>query len=106
MAGRDVRTLGQERGELDPQGLEQADWQDRHGTSTAEMADTSTVAGARAWLLLPFNHGPIVGRSKLGFVHLVDRMREAGYRGLTPHCQERVSHGSPASRDCTRPAGL
>ena len=45
-------------------------------------------------------------RSKLGFVHLVDRTREAGYRGLTPHCQERVSHGSPAERDCTRPAGV
>jgi hypothetical protein len=45
-------------------------------------------------------------RSKLGFVHLVDGMREAGYRGLTPHLPERVSHGSPASGDCTDPPDL
>ena len=43
---------------------------------------------------------------KLGFVHFVDRTREAGYRGLTPPCQERVSHGSPAFGDCTRRPGL
>src|SRR5215216_908063 len=43
---------------------------------------------------------------ELGFVHFVDRMGEAGYRGLTPHLPERVSHGSPAERDCTRPAGI
>src|SRR3954453_13911859 len=70
------------------------------------MACTFTVAGARACLLLLFSHLPIVGRSKFGFVHLVDGMREAGYRGLTPHLPERVSHGSPAERDCTRPADL
>jgi len=45
-------------------------------------------------------------KPKLGFVHLVDGTREAGYRGLTPHLPERVSHGSPAERDCTRPAGV
>jgi hypothetical protein len=44
--------------------------------------------------------------AKLGFVHLVDGTREAGYRGLTPHLPERVSHGSPAERDCTRAAGV
>src|SRR3954453_2624313 len=70
------------------------------------MACTFTVAGARACLLLLFSHLPIVGRSKFGFVHLVDGTREAGYRGLTPHLPERVSHGSPAERDCTGPAGV
>ena len=45
-------------------------------------------------------------RSQLGFVHLVDRRRGAGYRGLTPHVPERVSHGSPAERDCTCPADV
>src|SRR5205823_2890617 len=53
-------------GELVPQRLQQANWQDRHGASTAEMACTCTVAGARAWLLLLFSHLPIVGRSKRG----------------------------------------
>ena len=43
---------------------------------------------------------------ELGFVHFIDRRREAGYRGLTPHLPERVSHGSPAERDCTRAAGV
>src|SRR3954466_5168065 len=47
-----------------------------------------------------------IPRTKFGFVHLVDGTREAGYRGLTPHLPERVSHGSPAERDCTRPAGV
>jgi hypothetical protein len=64
MGRRDDGVLRQQRGELDPQGLQQADWQDRHGASTAEMALTSTVAGARACLLLLFSHLPIVGRSK------------------------------------------
>src|SRR5204862_2707937 len=64
MAGRNERTLRQQRRELDPQGLQQANWQDRHGTSTAEMACTSTVAGARACRLLLFSYLPIVGRSK------------------------------------------
>ena len=45
-------------------------------------------------------------KRKFGFVHLVDGTREAGYRGLTPHLPERVSHGSPAERDCTRPPGV
>src|SRR5438067_11980102 len=63
MAGRDECALGQQRRELDPQGLHQADWQNRHGASTAEMARTSPVAGARAWLLLLFSSLPIVGRS-------------------------------------------
>src|SRR6266542_3828551 len=44
--------------------------------------------------------------TELGFVHFVDRRREAGYRELTPHLPERVSHGSPASGDCTGPPGL
>src|SRR5204863_7367243 len=64
MAGRNERTLRQQRRELDPQGLQQANWQDRHGPSTAEMACTSTVAGARACRLLLFSYLPIVGRSK------------------------------------------
>ena len=65
MGWRDERTLRQQRGELVPQGLQQADWQGRHGTSAMQMADTSTVAGARACLLLLSSHLPIVGRSKM-----------------------------------------
>src|SRR5205823_14348479 len=41
---------------------------------------------------------------KLGFVHSVDRTRAAGYPRLTPHSQERVSHGNPAEGDYTGPA--
>jgi hypothetical protein len=52
MRRREARTLGQQRGELDPERLEQACWQDRHETSTTGMADTSTFAGARAYCLL------------------------------------------------------
>src|SRR4051812_36422842 len=64
MGGRDARALGQQRRELVPKGLQQAHWQDRHGASTAGMACTCTVAGARACPLLLFSHLPIVGRSK------------------------------------------
>src|SRR5215212_3306119 len=64
MGRRDERTLRQQRGELVPQRLQQANWQDRHGASTAEMARTCTVTGARACPLLLSSHLPIVGRSK------------------------------------------
>src|SRR6266516_4150017 len=43
-------------------------------------------------------------RHELGFVHSVDRTRAAGYPRLTPHSQERVSHGNPAEGDYTGPA--
>src|SRR5215213_3402597 len=65
MGRRDERTLRQQRGELVPQRLQQANWQNRHGASMTAMACTSTVTGARACLLLLFSHLPIVGRSKL-----------------------------------------
>ena len=60
---RDDRALGEERRELDPARLQQADWQDRHAPSATEGTATSTVAGAPACALLPLSHAPIVGRS-------------------------------------------
>ena len=63
MGRRHERTLRQQRGELVPERLQQANWQDRHGASMAEMAYTSTVAGARACSLLLLTHSPFVGRS-------------------------------------------
>ena len=66
MRRRDERTLWQQRRELVPERLQQANWQDRHGASAIEMASTSTVAGARACWLLLSSHQPIVGRSKFG----------------------------------------
>src|SRR4051794_23421152 len=59
MGRREAWTLRQQRRELDPERLEQADWQNSHGTSTMEMADTSTVAGARACLLRLFSHSQL-----------------------------------------------
>jgi hypothetical protein len=63
MARRDAWALRQQRRELDPERLEQANWQDRHGAFSPQMACTSTVAGVRACLLLPVSHAPTVGRS-------------------------------------------
>jgi hypothetical protein len=79
---------------------------------SADMIDCAALDAIGA-LLVPLYDSTIRARlraewaqigkpAKLDFVHLVDGTRAAGYRGLTPHLPERVSHGSPAERDCTR----